>query len=894
MSVLGRLLVSSGERIDLPDFLAGDSFNAGDWKFFIKSLCGDDKPYILKGFEVVDPPQSIGGANISIKVANSVVYYAGSNAGSFFYGLPEGNTLAQPLIPSLKKNAINYVYLTFTTTNSGRDVRAFWDVDLNGGEGAEFTQDVDTESVLTIDVNVSTASFPTNTIPICKVTVDANYITEIEDCRDLLFRLGTGGLLADPNNRYNFRSLPTATYKRDEPSAIMTNALDPNGFQGGDKNLYTLKEWMDVVMTKLAELGGTQYWYEAVGGGANANLIDLLQNANMVMSVKDDIYFTPSTSTLTFLNNIEIMHPEKAWNYTIPAQSIAAIADGEILYVTLDRTGTATTLPVFKVAHGSYPLQMDNYIIGYRRGDKFFLRDGQEITYVWTNVTNLLQDKNYILSIPSAEFDSVTGTLTWSSSMEILSPEESWTYIVNSGTLSGIANHDVLYVNLDRTGVSPVLVMQRVAQGSFALNNNSFVIGYRRGNDFILRNGIAITTVNIYDESILTFADIDVGDSIALPPNSRNGNAVKSYKSGRAEIEFNINGVIQQRNKLIISNLFTPASYDDITGFVYVDDLADLSNVSKGCFFKDSSNSEFFIEGEVSDTIGSKKFRIGTSLIVDTTGDGLVYSQDFAEDGVLGSWVSTITARKFIPAGSTLTFRIMPLTALGGGSAGGGGGGGGTMQDAYNMGRTITTLAGSPMEISGPSGSKLLKVNGDMDVSGVIDPKGITFTPQTVDPLGGQSGLWFTNAGQLMFTNTITSEVSMITGAASATGIYTNDSGTAMVKGRVIRKSGATTIRYANWLSFSSAAVMGILIDNTANGAVGQFQRYGWISSSKLNAACFVENQLPNEGDWVFLAAQDGQMTITPPAEASGFVQVFMGTWDNNGLNLNITPWGVA
>lgn len=892
MSVLGRLLVSSGERIDLPDFLAGDSFNAGDWKFFLKSLCGDDKPYILKGFEVIDPSQSIGSANISVKIANSVVYYPGSNAGAFFYGLPEGDPLALPLIPSLKKNAVNYVYLTLTTTNSGRDVRAFWDVDLNGGQGAEFTQDVDTESVLTVGINVSTASFPANTIPICKVTVGPNFITEIKDSRDLLFRLGTGGLASDPANRFNFRSLPTAAYKREEPSSTMTSVLDPNGFQGGDKNVYTLKEWMDVTMTKLAELGGTSYWYESLVGGPN--LIDLLQNANLVMSSVDDIHFTPSTSTLTWVSDIQIMVPEKSWNYTVPAQSLASIADGDIVYVTLDRTGVVTSLSTHVVAHGSYPFDMDNYVIGYRRGDKFILRNGQIVSFVWTNIDDVLRDKNYILNVPSAEFNSTTGTLTWASDMEILAPEAGWNYTISASTMTGIANHDVLYITLDRSGVAPVLALTKIADGSFSLHNDAFVIGYRRGNDFILRNGIAVQNVSVYEEVIMTFADINVGDVIPLPPNSRAGNAVKSYKNGRAEIEFMIGGEIQQRNKLVISNLFTATSYDDLTGIVYVPDGADLSNVSRGCFFKDSADSEFFIIGEVDDVPGEKKFKIATGQVVDVSSDGIIYTQDFAEDGAIGQWVSTITARKFIPTGSILMFRIMPLTALGGGSAGGGGGGGGSLQDAYNGGRFITTVAGNPVEISGPSGSKLLKINGDVDITGVIDPKGMTFTPQAGDPLGGQSGLWFKSTGELIFNNSITMEQSSIAGAASATGSYTNDSGALISKGHVVRKSGASTIRYADWLSFSNAAVMGIAIENIADNASGSFQRYGWIPASKLSASCFVENALPSEGDWIFLAAQDGQMTVTAPSEGSGFIQIFMGTWDNNGLNLNITPWGVA
>lgn len=83
MAVLGRLLVSSAERLDLPDLLSIDSYTQGDFKYLMKSFVGDDNPFILKGFEVINPGSSIGGQNISIQIHDSVVYFPGSLAGHF-------------------------------------------------------------------------------------------------------------------------------------------------------------------------------------------------------------------------------------------------------------------------------------------------------------------------------------------------------------------------------------------------------------------------------------------------------------------------------------------------------------------------------------------------------------------------------------------------------------------------------------------------------------------------------------------------------------------------------------------------------------------------------------------------------------------------------------------
>lgn len=268
MSVLGRLLVGSGERLDLADLLSLDSYTAADFKYLIQSFIGADKPYILHGLDVISPQDAIGTENISIRIADSIVYYPGSKAGSFYYGLEEGNINAQPLLPELRKNATNFVYITFSTFDTAKDSRAFWDPDQNGGDGGEFSQDVNTETALKVEVNVSVSTFPENTIPICKVVVGASVISSIQDCRDHFFRLGTGGVSPDPFATYSFRNEPSISYARLEPPTTMTSALNPNPFQGGDKNIRTLKEWMDVVMTRLKELSGDTYWYQ---GGSFAS-----------------------------------------------------------------------------------------------------------------------------------------------------------------------------------------------------------------------------------------------------------------------------------------------------------------------------------------------------------------------------------------------------------------------------------------------------------------------------------------------------------------------------------------------------------------------------------------------------------------------------------------------
>lgn len=259
-------MIGSQQRVDLADFLSIQSYVSSDFRELVRGFVGSNA-VILKGFEIINAPQSIGTTSISINVADSVLFDPTATAGSFFSGLPAGNALSQPIVlgQELRPGTTNYVYLTMSTTGAGQDTRAFWDVDLNGGAGGEFNQTINTEAVLVIEAGVSTAGFPQGTIPVAKIGFSSSAITDITDCRNMMFRLGTGGTSPDPNNRFQFPALPSLAYARSEPPSTINSSALPNPFQGGDKNIQTLKEWMDAVMTKLVELSGTTYWYESTG-----------------------------------------------------------------------------------------------------------------------------------------------------------------------------------------------------------------------------------------------------------------------------------------------------------------------------------------------------------------------------------------------------------------------------------------------------------------------------------------------------------------------------------------------------------------------------------------------------------------------------------------------------
>lgn len=335
MAVLGRLLVSSAERLDLPDLLSIDSYTAGDFQYLLKTFVGSTTPYIIAGFDVSDPNLAVGTSSCSVNIANSAMFYPGSGAGSFYYGLPTGNPNAQPLIPVLINNATNYVYLTLTTMNTAQDTRAFWNPDANGEQGEEFTEEVDTESVIQVQINVSTSSFPENTVPVAIIVMGPSVISSITDARPLMFRLGTGGIAPNPYNRFAWPALPNSSYERQEPPVTITSGSGVNPFEGGDKNILTFKEWMDAVMTKLAELGGTEYWYE---DATTMSVISVFHDA-LATTFKSKGQYQYSSATaglLTWTEDIWVVSVSDPRFYIIRAGNIT-VPDEDVAYFDLVR-----------------------------------------------------------------------------------------------------------------------------------------------------------------------------------------------------------------------------------------------------------------------------------------------------------------------------------------------------------------------------------------------------------------------------------------------------------------------------------------------------------------------------------------------------------------------------
>lgn len=267
MAVLGRLKIAPNQRLDLPDINAFDSYSAGDWLNFMQGLTGGS-PFILRGFDLINPATLINNpaTQVNVNMTAAAMWWPAGSEGSFFVALPDAAADSVSLITS----ATNYIQARFTLVSGAQDARALWDPGANGGAGGEFTQVVDTEYVLTVVISVNNTGFDADAVSLATVVVNnSNVVTAITDCRPMLFRLGTGGANPDPLHSFLWPNLPLG-YSQTDTVTTMTSSGDPNPFQGADKNIQSLKGWMDAVMSRIKDIDGGAKWFVGSGGASGS------------------------------------------------------------------------------------------------------------------------------------------------------------------------------------------------------------------------------------------------------------------------------------------------------------------------------------------------------------------------------------------------------------------------------------------------------------------------------------------------------------------------------------------------------------------------------------------------------------------------------------------------
>jgi len=257
-----------------------------------------------------------------------------------------------------------------------------------------------------------------------------------------------------------------------------------------------------------------------------------------------------------------------------------------------------------------------------------------------------------------------------------------------------------------------------------------------------------------------------------------------------------------------------------------------------------------------------------------------------------------------------------------------GGGGTQSLQSAYGYGNTITTTSGSPFTVGGVA-TKVAQFNGDIGVTGIIDPIALELSPQSSNPLSGSTpGIYCDTSGNLISyngsttlninqsiteagvssLNSLVGALTLVAGAnisitpsgsnitiASSGGSGTdftinllNMTGSTIPAYSAVYLSATGQITPANCTNSPPAAsrVIGITTAAITNGNSGPVIYGGYIAGALTGLGI-------STGDYVYLSSSPGVLTSTAPS-TPGYETVILGVANGNDLFLQIQNIGTV
>lgn len=306
MAVQSRVNWLGGQRVDLPDLLATDSYNVNDMRSLIAALTGTTS-YVIKGLEVT----GWTGLTINVNIADCLILCPSNSVAPFYKSLSTDGVLTA----TLRSDSTIYLELVLETTTNGAVSKGFWDslaVTADSPAGSEFTETVDSQILVVPKLVQNFSGFSPNGIKIAKIDTGITEIESIVDSRELFFRLATGGSIPSPT--YNF---PWDSAVRQEPIAF---SEDPNSLSKtnsssvyysetndgtiiNDKGIKSFKDWLNAAMSAIKEIRGTATWYQDAGTSSgypiNLSILSLFldsQAGHSILALPESSLFWGKTS----------------------------------------------------------------------------------------------------------------------------------------------------------------------------------------------------------------------------------------------------------------------------------------------------------------------------------------------------------------------------------------------------------------------------------------------------------------------------------------------------------------------------------------------------------------------------------------------------------------------
>jgi hypothetical protein len=497
--MLKRQRQIADQRYDLPHYNRMLDSIAYEFQIYNKHFFSAENK-VLKNFLI----ENAGGLDVKINQSGDSMAFHMSESGKENIIFRE--SAADVVDLSLADDAINYVELQIFSTTSGSEAVAIWDSIANSQQGEEFSQVSDTCDKLDVRLVSTTISFTgdPDKIPMAIVTTSGGAIADINDQRSFYWRLETD---------YDFGVVRT------------------------DDSITTLKGAWDAITTIMKEVKGTTNWYDE----QNLSTMDLLERSNYMLIDGGKIdWEMAGIEALRWSANLTILVPNQAFDYTIDAQTVASVTDGDIVYVTLPDVGVVPTgsLVVNTVATGSFlidPTNTRNFILAYRSGGKIYFGNGWQNIELESGEQNELGDGiTTALLIATGLTDENDSTPPYTSTF-IVTPGTNFTNAISLidiavqqifDLISGVVYNEFIDVGVGGLPVSSQITLPTAQSYEVATNNLEVYYDGRFmeiGEDYIEIDdgggvGTKIELLYAIPEGYRVKFRIQIGGSFVAPP----------------------------------------------------------------------------------------------------------------------------------------------------------------------------------------------------------------------------------------------------------------------------------------------------------------------------------------------------------------------------------------
>lgn len=341
MSVLRQLNILGQMRLDVPHLRSIESSIAADFDVVAGRVQAGETALVVRGFSLANFGTGTAANSVQLNTADGIVYNMNATEAGTFLWVPADrdvetlNSATNPRVSgSFTASQVNYVGVDFTRNADPATTDLVQFLDPN--TLLENAKSVPLGRVLDYRIVISGTPFGAspNVTPIAKITTDpSNNVLSVQDARNIMWRLGTGGDFPNP--------LSTYAWPQNRTEASSGTGL----FAGGDKGIDSQKGWMDAVMTRLWELGGGENWYSPT---ADRNVRMIRKPAPDVFSNGDNFEWDGSNlhwkALLVVFDNSNTVG---AYYNTVSDQTgnvvgLTDLANGECIYVDINRASNAT------------------------------------------------------------------------------------------------------------------------------------------------------------------------------------------------------------------------------------------------------------------------------------------------------------------------------------------------------------------------------------------------------------------------------------------------------------------------------------------------------------------------------------------------------------------------